>query len=251
MNIFFLSLIAYVAGLLTFLAPCTLPMIPVYLSICMKNNFRSLTLHTTYLAIGIAITYVVFGLFAGTLGNFIAIHKLLFMRLTGALLFLVGIATLFNISFNYFLPAQKKFTPIATMSYGVLFGLAWSGCIGPVLGGILVLAGSTGTAFKGGILLLVYAAGMLTPLFVLSIIADRNKQVPKLWAFLKGKMYTITLGSKEIDFHTTNIITGTLFILLGVFFFVNGTNWLTTMFPGAINTIFSIEDKLQTWVIQR
>ena len=51
--------------------------------------------------------------------------------------------------------------------------------------------------------------------------------------------------------HTTNIFAGSLFMLLGLFFFFNGTIWLTSMFPGGIDWVYSMEDKLQTWVVQR
>ena len=250
-NLFFLSIVAYIAGLITFLAPCTLPMIPVYLSMCMKNNFRSLTLNTAYLGIGLAGTFVMFGVFAGSLGSFIAINKLIFSRTIGVLIFLVGLATLLGFSLHRIFPQQKGTTPIAIIAYGALFGLAWSGCIGPVLGGIILLASTTGTAMQGGFMLLMYALGLLTPLFILSMVADKTNKVPKIWAFLKGKGYMLKLGGRELYIHTTNIFAGSLFMLLGLFFFFNGTIWLTSMFPGGIDWVYSMEDKLQTWVVQR
>ncbi|HIH55462.1 TPA: cytochrome c biogenesis protein CcdA [Candidatus Woesearchaeota archaeon] len=250
MNILFLSIISYVAGIVTFLAPCTLPILPVYLSMCMKNDFRSLTRHTIYLGLGIAIVYIALGVFAGSIGGFITENKLIFMRVVGVLLILIGIAILSGISFIHQLPQQKKFTPLATILYGVLFGLAWSGCIGPVLGGVLVIASATGTVIQGGFLLLMYAMGMITPLIIISIIADRTEKIPKLWRFLYGKLIIIRIGKKECYLHTTNIIASAIFILLGIFFLLNGTEWLTRSFPNIINWVFNIEEKLQLIVIK-
>lgn len=250
MNIIFLSIISYLAGIVTFLAPCTLPILPVYLSMCMKNDFRSLTRHTIYLGLGISIVYIILGVFAGSIGGFITENKLIFMRTIGVLLIIMGIAILFGISFIHQLPQQKKFTPLATILYGVLFGLAWSGCIGPVLGGVLVIASATGTAIQGGFLLFIYAMGMITPLIIISIIADKTEKVPKLWKFLYGKLVTIRIGKKEYYLHTTNILASAIFILLGIFFLVNGTVWLTRSFPDVIDWVFNIEEKLQLMVIK-
>jgi cytochrome c-type biogenesis protein len=249
MNLFLISLFTYFAGILTFFAPCTLPIIPVYLTMCMKRNFRSLTLHTLYLGIGIAGTYVLFGVFAGTLGSFIVVHKLLFVQITGILLIIIGVLTLFGISFTHALPAQTNFSPTATIIYGALFGLAWSGCIGPVLGGILVIASSSGTAVQGGWLLFVYAAGLLTPLIIISAIADRSKKIPKLWRVLYGKLYTVRIGSKEIILHTTNLVTGALFIILGVFFIANGGAFIIGVLENTPDWVFTAQEKLQVWIV--
>ena len=249
MNIFFLSFISYFAGILTFLAPCTLPILPVYLTMCMKQNFRSLTTHTFYLFLGVALVYVILGVFAGSIGSLLTLHKLFVLKLTGVLLLIIGVLTLFGISFTKGLPLQKNFSPAATILYGTLFAVAWSGCIGPILGGILLLAGATQTALAGAWLLLIYGLGMMTPLFIISIIADRKAKLPKLWRILYGKTVTWSFGKKTFTFHTTNLVTGVLFIALGLFFLFNGGALIGKLFPSGTDWIFSLEDKLQLWVI--
>jgi cytochrome c biogenesis protein CcdA len=221
-------------------------MFSLYFSVILKNNFRSLTLNTLYLGLGIMLTYFALGLFAGTLGAWLMIYKDIFNKVIGSLLIVVGIATIFGYTLTHMFPEQKNFTPLATIGYGVVFGIAWSGCMGPVVGGILVLASTTGGALQGGLLLLIYSAGMLTPLFILSFIGDRTKKVPRVWKTLRGKGFVLPIGEKKLYFHTTNILTGLLFIAIGAFLFFNGMLWLSKLFPGFTEWIFLLQDKLQT-----
>jgi cytochrome c-type biogenesis protein len=220
-------------------------MFSVYFSIVLKNNFRSLTLNTFYLGLGIMLVYFALGLFAGTIGTWFMLNKEWFNRIIGGLLITAGVATVFGYTIGKLFPEQKSFTPVATIGYGALFGIAWSGCMGPVVGAILILASATGGALQGGFLLLIYALGMLTPLFILSFIGDRSKKAPRVWKVLRGKGYNFAIGGKTMYLHTTNILTGLLLILVGIFLFFNGAAWFSQLFPGMTEWVFSLQNKLQ------
>lgn len=249
MNFFLFSFIAYIAGILTFLAPCTLPIIPIYLSIALQQKFRSLTKHTLLLGSGMALVFIILGVFAGSIGSFVTLHKEIFTFIAGLLFIILGVLMLFGITFDAVLPKQKSFTPLATILYGALMGLAWTGCVGPVLGGILVLAASTGTIVIGGFLLFIYAVGLFTPLLILSIISDYTGKVPRVWKWLHGRIIKLRFGSHYFEMHTTNMVGGLILLVLGVLFLLNGEFSFATFLGSSPQWALNFEDYLRTLVL--
>ncbi len=135
--------------------------------------------------------------------------------------------------------AKPSTTLIGTFIFGIVFALSWSGCIGPVLGFALTMAANTQTAFGGGLLLLVYTLGLLTPLILVSIFIDKLPRNGKIWKIMQGKL--ITIGTWQVQ--STQLITAVMFIVLGIMLLL-GVDVLLSSSP-IISKIFDIED----WIL--
>ena len=222
------SLISFVivilAGIVTVFLPCTYPMVLGYIALIIgdedSNNIPYALTTTAWFFIGFAVTYTVFGGVAGLFGQF-SQTTLLFnnakpvLVTIGAVFFiLVGLVLLRAVPLPEKLLGNKSF-PIPKLLpvhswwgvtlIGAIFAAGWSPCVGPVLGGILTLAASSGSAITGMLLLFLFAAGMMIPLTIITLLytqaAERLKKVNK---FLP----------------TMRVIGGLLFILLGIVFLV-------------------------------
>lgn len=237
-------LAAFISGILTFLAPCTLPILPAYFAYTTNSQHRNVGRDTAYFGLGLALVFTLLGITAGSLGKFILSYKREIVYLFSAMFILFGLLIAFGVKFTFFNgnSSSKKYT---SLGFGGLIGLTWSGCIGPVLGFMLVLAAQTETILGGGLLLFVYSLGLLFPLFLLSLYFDRLSPESKFWQFLQGKLITFSLLGRNYTFHTTTLLTGILFILLGIFLLLNVTIGIINLFPSVFtNWIFTFEDKL-------
>lgn len=171
-------LIAFAAGLLSFLSPCVLPLIPSYLSFVSGVQFQDLTegtgnrrlifFRTLFFVLGFSLVFVVMGLlFSGPALLFSGAVRWINL-VAGAIVVLLG----FNIMFDFVavLNMEKRLhmgTRPASMAgalvVGMAFGAGWSPCIGPILASILFLAGSTGETGRAALLLAVYSLGLGVP----------------------------------------------------------------------------------------
>ncbi len=176
---------ALFAGLLSFISPCVLPLVPAYFTFITGLSLEELTDHekavrrrvlTATLAFvsGFSLVFILMGASASFLGGLLFAHKDLVRIIGGVLILLFGIhlAGLFRIPLLEFEKrAHLKTKPahaLGTMVVGMAFGTGWSPCIGPLLGSILILAGNQNTVLEGILLLGVYAAGMAIPFLILS-----------------------------------------------------------------------------------
>lgn len=234
-----LSILVFVAGLLTFLAPCTLPILPAYLAFSTTPSRVSAFLRTLLFGTGVIAVFLVFGLLAGSLGSLITVNKGVIATTSGLIFILLGAFILLGKDIPWFtIHANPSRTALGTMLFGVIFALSWSGCIGPVLGFVLTLAVNTQTALSGGILLVIYALGLLTPLFIVSVFFDKLPKDGRVWKLLRGKV--ILIGSWQVQ--STQLITGSMLILLGMIFLFR-LDALLAQSP-IIEVIFSWEERL-------
>jgi cytochrome c-type biogenesis protein len=172
-------LLAFVAGLLSFLSPCVLPLIPSYLSFVSGVSFQELSerqgfnrgvimVRTAFFVLGFSIVFVVLGiLFAGPALLFSGVSRWINL-LAGFIVILLG----FNVIFDFVqglnlekrMHVQKRpVTALGAVVVGMAFGAGWSPCIGPILASILFLAGSEGTIARAAVLLAVYSLGLGLP----------------------------------------------------------------------------------------
>ena len=174
--------IALVAGLLSFVSPCTLPMLPGYLSystglsgadVVSGNARRSRMLAGSVLfVLGFSVVFVLVGVAAGGIGYWLLGYESVANKILGVLCILMGIA------FLGLVPALQRDVRIhkvpavglaAAPLLGFLFGLGWTPCSGPTLGVISTLAYQQGTAVRGGLLLAVYSLGLGIPFVVVAL----------------------------------------------------------------------------------
>jgi cytochrome c-type biogenesis protein len=187
---------AFAAGLLSFLSPCILPLIPAYFSFITGLSLDELTagsqqirkkviLSTLAYVAGFSFVFILFGASASFLGS-IFIQYAFFIRLIGGGIILVfglhllGVINIRALAFEKRLHLKDKPVHLAGIFIvGMAFGAGWSPCIGPLLGSILIVAGSQDTLARGVWLLAVYSAGLALPFFLMSVFISSMMPVMK------------------------------------------------------------------------
>ncbi len=180
--------VAFTAGLLSFLSPCVLPIIPSYLSFVsgvsleemrgphVKSDVRRrVVLNSLAFIAGFSVIFVSLGASASYLGSLFFGYRSFIRILGGAFVILVGIYLIgfFKISFlDRYLQLNLRDKPagyLGSVLVGVTFAVAWIPCVGPILGAILALAGTSAEIGKGILLLSTYAAGLAVPFFLSAV----------------------------------------------------------------------------------
>lgn len=201
---------AFIAGLLTFLAPCTLPLVPAYLAFISGSSLEKgrVFRNALFFVFGFSLVFILFGLFAGLAGGFLFGFRMWVSRIGGIFLVFFGLFMLGAIKIP-FLSAEKRFfknPPFTKGTYtnsfilGVVFGAGWTPCVGPVLGSVLFLASQTATAARGAALLAVFSFGLALPfLFVAASMESAEKRIKKFATYLPainvaGGAFLIVLG---------------------------------------------------------
>lgn len=220
-------LFAFGAGLVSFLSPCVLPLVPVYLASLAgpeifedKANRRRIPmfLHSLSFVIGFSLIFVLMGVIAGLVGFAISSYLVVIHKIAGSLLIVFGLSMLAALKVPW-LNYEKRLTPslrhttgyLRSFLIGAIFPVAWIPCASWVLGGILVLAGTSETAWHGGYLLAIYSLGLGLPFLIIGIAFD-----------------SITPFLKRIHRYSSLIyvISGLLLIAVGVLILTNNLVWL-------------------------
>lgn len=213
--------IVFLAGLISFLSPCVLPLVPGYLSYMSgvsagtsSSKIVSPALVAVVFVVGFSLVFMGFGLSATALGSYLRVNKELFARLGGVFIIFMGLVFMGAIKVP-FLYREARFHPTpeaglwGSLMLGGAFAFGWTPCIGATLGPVLGMAagrGSTGGVAQGGILLGVYSLGLGVP-FILSGLG-----VAKLTRFL-------TWFRKHI--RTVNLVSGGIMVVVGLLFVTN------------------------------
>lgn len=209
------QLSALIGGLLTFLAPCTLPLVPAYLAFIggvrpgtdPALHHRQIFLNASCFVAGFSAIFIMFGVVSGALGTLLVLHRALIAQIGGVLVIVLGLSMLgvFHLPFAGNLPTKlplfaKEGSLLRAFLLGLLFALGWSPCLGPVLGTILVIATSHGDALHGGWLLFIYALGLAIPFLLLAALYGQAvRYVEKLrsalpWITKIGAVVIIGIG---------------------------------------------------------
>ena len=199
---------AFVAGLIMFLAPCTLPLLPAYLGFISgaslsdldkpekaKQLKRKIFINGVFFVLGFSLIFIFFGTLAGFFGAGLAQFRDWFARFGGVLIIFFGLFMLgvFNVPFlsgdkRLKLPAFLQVgRPSSSFVIGATFAFGWTPCVGPILASILLLASTSATAFQGGFLLEVFSLGLAIPfLMVAGLISSAGGFIERHARYLKG-----------------------------------------------------------------
>lgn len=218
---------AFLAGLLSFLSPCVLPLIPAYFTFISGYSIEELTdnpnttirrevmVATIAFVSGFSLIFILMGASASFLGGLITAYKDAIRIVGGLLIILLGIHLTGIIRFRR-LEIEKRFQIqkkplhlLGTFVIGMAFGAGWSPCIGPLLGSILIIAGSKETIGQGVALLSVYAAGLALPFIMISIF------IPLLLGFMRRARAALRY---------VNSVAGILLIIVGIFLLTDSFN---------------------------
>ena len=214
---------AFGAGVLSFVSPCVLPLVPGYLSLMSGLSGEELAeakgveqrriLWSTLLFVGgFSVVFVALGASASAIGDVLFNHREILNRVTGAIVIVMGLF-LAGVASPRLLQAEKRFHvsprtlgPYAAPVMGMAFAFGWTPCIGPVLSGVLTLAASEGTVAKGAALLFIYSLGLGLP-FVASGLGLARLQGAFAWV--------------KRHYRALNIVSGVLLAGFGVLLFTN------------------------------
>lgn len=219
-----LSLIvpAFIAGVLTFLAPCTLPLVPGYLGFISGASLEDLKdpekakrarwkifLNGLFFMVGFSAVFIILGTLVGFVGaTFLAPHRLWLGRIGGVFVIIFGLFML-NVLKIPFLAREKQLKapslfergkPTNSFILGSTFAFGWTPCVGPILGSILLLASTSTSALQGALMLTVFSAGLAVPFLLIAIgIGSASRYIQGISKYLNivsviGGIFLIFLG---------------------------------------------------------
>jgi cytochrome c-type biogenesis protein len=200
-----IAIAAFTAGLLSFLSPCVLPLIPSYVTFItgmgleeVQKARRAALVHSLLFVLGFTLIFLALGATATTLGALLHAQRVWISRVGGALVILFGLYMLgvFNVSLfsqeRRVHIANKPVGYLGTLLVGIAFGAGWTPCIGPILGTILTYAASSADLGRGLWLLLAYSLGLAVPFLVSAVAVERFLD---FFARMKRQMNWITRTS--------------------------------------------------------
>jgi len=220
--------IAFFAGVISFLSPCVLPLIPGYVSMVSKMSFEELTGETTagktsrvlipslLFVLGFSTVFVTLGASASYIGTFLHENKVLLLRISGVIIIIFGlfsmdvlkIPQLYRERRLYF--TDGKLGLLGIFFLGIAFGFGWTPCVGPILASILLYASTAEGAGKGAALLFVYSVGLGLP-FIVTGLALSKALTAFGWIKRHYSLYKIIVGG-------TLIIVGLLMVTNNLYY---------------------------------
>jgi cytochrome c-type biogenesis protein len=216
--------LAFTAGILSFLSPCVLPLIPSYITFITGMGFEDVTrsrrttlVHALLFVLGFSLIFVALGIGATALGSLLLAYRDWISRLGGVLVIIFGLYMLGVLRIGAMARdtrvhlSDKPMGYLGTVLVGIAFGAGWTPCIGPILGAILTYASTSDDLRRGMLLLGTYSLGLAVPFLVSALAIERF-----LGAFQRFRRH---MGA-------VNRISGVLLIVVGVLML---TNWFTVL----------------------
>ena len=200
-------LISFFEGILTFISPCLLPMLPVYISYFAggKQNSQKTLRNALGFILGFTLLFTAMGALAGTLGSFLSKYQTAVNLVSGLIVIFFGLNFMGVIRLNLFKGSARLQTGelgfVSAFLFGVVFSVGWTPCVGAFLGSALMLASQQGHVLEGTFMLLAYSLGLGIPFFLSAILLDQLKGA---FNFIK-RHYTLI-----------NRICGGLLVLIGI-----------------------------------
>ena len=175
--------ISFLEGIITFLSPCLLPMLPIYISYFAGGGERSTRKTLTNalgFILGFTLVFVALGALAGTLGSFLKSHQTAVNIVSGLLVIFFGLSFLgvFRLSFfqgSRFRVDGEHMGFFSALIFGLIFSLGWTPCVGAFLGSALALASQQGHVVQGMVMLLAYSLGLGVPFLLSALLIDKLK----------------------------------------------------------------------------
>ena len=201
--------ISFLEGIITFLSPCLLPMLPIYISYFAGGGQRSLKktlLGALGFVTGFTLVFVAMGALAGTIGGFLRQYQTAVNILCGGVVIFFGLNFLGVIKLNLFHGSSRGMDKsqlgfFSAVVFGVIFSLGWTPCVGAFLGSALMLASQQGHVLEGMGMLLAYSLGLGIPFLLSAVLID----------YLKSAFDWV-----KRHYQVINLVSGILLILIGV-----------------------------------
>ncbi len=202
-------LIIFIEGMASFLSPCVLPMLPMYVSYFagQDKNLKKTIINSLGFVLGFTIIFVVLGIFASTLGKLVTANSRYINIIFGMMIIIFGMhyMGILNIKIlNKSKGIQKKKDKLSFFSailFGMIFSVCWTPCVGVFLSSALMMSATSENILKGGMMLLIYSIGLGIPFIITSIFLERLKD---------------TFNSIKKHYNIINKIAGIILIFSGI-----------------------------------
>lgn len=212
---------SFIAGLLTFLAPCTLPLVPGYLGFISGTSLEDLKdpgkskrarwkifLNGVFFMVGFSAVFILLGTLAGFVGQALVPYRLWLARIGGIFVIIFGLFMLNVLKIPFLMSEKQLKAPgffergksLNSFILGSAFAFGWTPCVGPILGSILLLASTTATALQGALMLSVFSLGLAIPFLLIALgIGHASQYLNKISQYLNavsiiGGVFLIFLG---------------------------------------------------------
>lgn len=202
-------LISLLEGVITFISPCLLPMLPIYISYFAgggERSTRETLVSASGFVAGFTVVFVALGALAGTVGSFLREHQMAVNILSGLIVVFFGLNILGVVHLNLFKGIKRPvdahnmgFFP--ALVFGVIFSVGWTPCVGAFLGSALMLASQQGHVVEGVLMLLAYSLGLGIPFLLSAVLID----------YLKSAFNWI-----KRHYRIINAVSGGLLVLIGI-----------------------------------
>jgi cytochrome c-type biogenesis protein len=243
-------LAAFGAGILSFISPCVLPLIPGYLSyisglsldemrggpaavgasgvaiVAPPHVRQRVLLSSLFFILGFSLVFIALGASASVVGHFVMAQKSLFSKIAGAVIIIFGLHTMGVLRIEWLYQEKRVQTnrqpggPFGALLVGVAFAFGWTPCIGPILAGILAIAATRSGVDEGVRLLAAYSLGLGVPFFATALAINR---------------FFGALAHIRRHYHKVELVSGALLVIIGVLIFTDRftiiAQWLTPYLP--------------------
>lgn len=213
-------LITFLEGIISFISPCMLPMLPLYISYFAGNADKK---HHTFVralafVLGFTTIFTALGVFAGSLGGLLVKYQTAVNVVCGVIVILFGLSYLEIFQLPFFKGIQKKNdikNVFSAFVFGVIYSVSLTPCVGAFLGSALMLASQTGGAGKGAMLLLIYSLGLGVPFLISAVMIDKLNTV---FVFIKK------------NYKVVNLVSGIFLIVIGIMMVFGWMNRVMAVF---------------------
>ena len=214
--------ISFLEGVITFISPCLLPMLPIYISYFAgggERDFKKTIKGAFGFVLGFTIVFLMLGALAGTIGGFLSRHQTIVNLISGLIVIFFGLNYLGVLKIQLFSGSKKTMNTenmgfFSSVLLGVVFSIGWTPCVGAFLGSALILASQQGKAIIGIMMLLCYSLGLGIPFMISAILIDRLKSA---FDFIKK------------NYKVINMISGSFLILIGILMATGTLGYLLTL----------------------
>lgn len=212
--------ITFLEGFISFISPCMLPLLPLYISYFAggADKKHKVFLRALSFVLGFTVVFSLLGLFAGTLGAFLREYRTAVNIAGGALIIIFGLSYLELIRLPFFKGIRNGRTADTVVSaflFGIVYSVSLTPCIGAFLGSALALAGASGTALRGVLLLVTYSLGLGVPFLISALLIERLNTA---FTFIKK------------NYRVINIVCGSFLILIGILMALGQMDAVTALF---------------------
>ena len=175
--------ISFLEGIITFISPCLLPMLPIYVSYFaggQQRNVKKTLSNSLGFVLGFTLVFIAMGALAGTVGKFLSGHRTLVNIVTGLVVIFFGLNYLGLFRLNIFRGINSGLDKsnmgfFSAMLFGIVFSVGWTPCVGAFLGSALMLASQQGHVLEGMAMLLCYSLGLGIPFLMSAVLIDKLK----------------------------------------------------------------------------